>query len=109
MHLSGITFEESSTATEKQRVPREDRRVHVGTLDQIANVSGGVTGSEETGDVHAADLDLVAVHDLLGEAVDAVVAAKHGQVGHHLDQVGIAPSMIPENIWRNQWNVSKCW
>ena len=40
----------------------------------------GVAGREHAGHVKPADLELVAVPDLPGETIDAVVAAEHRKV-----------------------------
>ena len=80
VHLFGGAFEEPPAAAEKERVAgKHGRRVAV-PREEVADVTGGVAGRGHARHVETADLDPVAVRDLLGESLDAVIATEHGQV-----------------------------
>ena len=80
VHLVGRAFEEPAATAEKERVASEHGRRVAAAREEVADVAGGVAGRGHARHVEPADLDLVAVRDFLGEGLDAVVAAEHGQV-----------------------------
>ena len=80
MHLVGRAFEEPPATAEKESVAsKHGRRIAV-TREEVADVTGGVARRGHARHIEPADLDLVTVRDLLGESLDAVIAAEHGQV-----------------------------
>ena len=80
MHLVGGAFEEPPAAAEKERVARKHGLRIAVTREEVADVTGGVAGRRHARHIEPADLDLVTVRDLLGESLDAVISAEHGQV-----------------------------
>ena len=97
MHLNCVPLEEPSASPQEERVPREDdRRLRgVPALDEVADVPGRVTRGEEAFHLQAADLDAIAMYNLLGHGIDAVIPADDGQAFFQVGEPLVASGVVP--------------